>query len=264
MTWDLLALLFLLGLIWGSFLNVCIHRIPQEENIVFPHSHCTSCNQDIPWHDNVPLLSWLWLKGRCRHCSAPISPVYPIVELLTALLTLATLHKFGVTPTGIALLVLGYALVVLTAIDLEHYILPDVITLPGILVGLLLTVAPWFGPPLATWQNALLGAGVGGGGLWLFGWLFKKCSGKDGMGLGDVKLTAMLGAWLGWQALPFTIFAAAILGSVVGIAWILVSGRDRSLPIPFGPYLALGAWGYLYFGPLVYAWYWGRLTPLYP
>lgn len=264
MSWDLMALLFILGLTWGSFLNVCIYRIPLEESIVFPNSRCTSCKHAIQWYDNIPVISWLWLRGHCRQCQQSISPIYPIVELVTGILTLTTITHFGLTPTGIALTILGYALLTLTVIDLYHYILPDVITLPGIIIGLILTVTPWFGPPaLATWQEALFGVGVGGGGLWLFGWLFKRISGKDGMGFGDVKLTAMLGAWLGWQALPFTIFAAAILGSVAGLLWIVISGRDRSLPIPFGPYLAVGAWCYLYFGSTVYAWYLGRLPMSY-
>ncbi|MBF0126612.1 MAG: prepilin peptidase [Magnetococcales bacterium] len=259
MSWDLLALLFILGLVWGSFLNVCIHRLPLEESIVFPGSHCPSCQQAIAWHDNIPLLSWLWLKGRCRHCRESISAVYPIVELATGILTLSTLWHFGLTPTGFALLVLGYALVTLTVIDFFHYILPDRITLPGVVIGLILAAMPWFAPPLASLESALWGAGAGGGGLWLFGWLFMKITGKDGLGLGDVKLTAMLGAWLGWQALPFVIFFSALIGAVVGITWILISGRDRTLPIPFGPYLCLGAWGYLYLGPAVYSWYFGHL-----
>ncbi|MBF0180204.1 MAG: prepilin peptidase [Magnetococcales bacterium] len=260
MPWDLLTLVFIIGLVWGSFLNVCIHRIPLEENIVFPNSRCPACKAAIRWHDNIPLFGWLLLGGRCRDCRGRISPVYPAVELIAALLTLTTVLRFGLTPTGIALVVLGYALIVLTAIDFEHYILPDVITLPGIAIGLLLSFTPWFAPPMASWQGALWGAGAGGGGLWLFAWLFRKISGKDGMGQGDIKLTAMLGAWLGWQALPFTIFGSAVIGSVVGIGWILTSGRDRSLPIPFGPYLALAAWAYLYLGPAVYAWYLGRLA----
>ncbi|MBF0627179.1 MAG: prepilin peptidase [Magnetococcales bacterium] len=258
MSWDLLILLLLIGAIWGSFLNVCIHRIPLEESIVRPRSRCPGCRHTIAWHDNIPILSWLILRARCRHCQQPISPVYPLVELITALLTVSTLYRFGLTPTGVALTALGYALITLTMIDFHHYILPDVITLPGIAIGLLLTVLPGTAPPLASWQNGLIGVTAGGGGLWLFGWIFQKITGKEGMGLGDVKLTAMLGAWLGWQALPLTIFGAAVIGSVVGIGWILLSGRDRSLPIPFGPYLALAAWGYLHLGPAIYGWYLGR------
>ncbi|GAB0058451.1 Type 4 prepilin-like proteins leader peptide-processing enzyme [Candidatus Magnetaquicoccaceae bacterium FCR-1] len=263
MSWHLLAIFAFAGLIFGSFLNVLIHRIPLEENIVFPRSRCPHCRQMIAWHDNIPVLSWLILLARCRHCRARISIQYPLVELTAAILTAATLHRFGLTPTGIALTVLGYALITLTVIDLYHYILPDVITLPGIAVGIVLSLTPWFVPPLANWQESLIGLAAGGGGLWLFGWIFYKLTGKEGMGLGDVKLVALFGAWLGWQALPLIIFGSAVIGSVVGITWILVWGRDRSLPIPFGPYLALAAWGYLHFGPAIYAWYLGRMVMLF-
>ncbi|MBF0614966.1 MAG: prepilin peptidase [Magnetococcales bacterium] len=262
-TWDLMALLMLIGAVWGSFLNVCIHRIPAEENVVVTPSHCPKCQQRIAWYDLIPILSWLILGGRCRHCQERISLVYPLVEFTAALLTVATLHHFGINQTGIALTILGYALITLTVIDLYHYILPDVITLPGIALGLICTWIPGFNPPMAHWQDAWIGVIAGGGGLWLFGWLFQRITGKEGMGLGDVKLTAMLGAWLGWKALPFTIFAAAVIGSVVGLLWIALSGRDRTLPIPFGPYLALGAWGYLHFGPMVYSWYLGRPLVLF-
>ncbi|MBF0341518.1 MAG: prepilin peptidase [Magnetococcales bacterium] len=263
MSWDLMALALLIGAIWGSFLNVCIHRIPLEESVVTPRSRCPGCRHLIAWHDNLPIISWLWLRARCRHCQTAISPLYPLVESITALLTLATLYKFGLTPTGVALVVLGYALITLTVIDFYHYILPDVITLPGIGVGVALSFLPWFHEPLAFWQESLAGVVTGGGGFWLFGWLFQRITGKEGLGLGDVKLTALFGAWFGWQALPFIIFMSAVLGSVAGIAWIVVSGRDRSLPIPFGPYLALAAWGYLYLGPMVYGWYLGRPVLLY-
>lgn len=258
MSLELMLLTLLIGAVWGSFLNVCIYRLPSGGNVALPGSHCPSCQHPIAWRDNIPVISWLLLRARCRHCREPISPVYPLVELLTALLTLTTLLRFGLTPTGLALVLLGYALITLTVIDFFHYILPDVITLPGIVLGLLLAFVAELHPPLADWQPALIGVIGGGGGLWLFGWIFQRLTGKVGMGLGDIKLTAMLGAWLGWQALPFTIFVAAIFGSVVGITWIVVSGRDRALPIPFGPYLALAAWSYLYVGPAVYGWYLGR------
>ncbi|MEO5347308.1 MAG: prepilin peptidase [Magnetococcus sp. YQC-9] len=257
MIWSVENFAIIIGLVFGSFLNVLIHRIPNHVNVVFPRSRCPHCRHVIAWYDNIPLLSWLILRARCRHCQKTISPVYPLVELVAAILTVTTVQRFGLTPTAIALIVLGYALITLTAIDLYHYILPDVITLPGILIGIAISLMPWFAPPLTNWQNGLIGITAGGGGLWLFGWIFQKLFGKEGMGFGDVKLTALFGAWFGWQALPLIIFGSAVIGSVVGIAWILISGRDRSLPIPFGPYLALAAWGYLYFGPTIYIWYLG-------
>jgi leader peptidase (prepilin peptidase)/N-methyltransferase len=253
-------MLFCFGAVVGSFLNVCIYRLPRDESLVTPPSHCPHCGQGVAWHDNVPILGWLWLRGRCRHCRNPISIQYPLVELITALATLWVGSQLGPTLPMAAVLLLTFAFIVMTGIDLYYYILPDVITLPGVALGLIWTGAaqlgaPIGGSPLATFPDAFIGALAGGGGLFAFAWLFKRMTGKDGMGMGDVKLLAMIGAWLGWQALPYTLFLAALLGSVAGITWILVSGRDRSLPIPFGPYLIFGGWTYIFWGPAVYGWY---------
>lgn len=256
MSWDMMLLLVIYGAIVGSFLNVCIHRIPLELSLVRPGSRCPACATPILWRDNIPLLGWLRLGGRCRHCRAPISWRYPLVEAFSAAITVGMVMAFGPTPTGVALLLLMYAFLVLTMIDFDHYILPDVITLPGVVFGLGLAAMPkWFGPPLPTLMDGLIGVAAGGGGLWFFAWVFKRLTGKDGMGFGDVKLLALIGAWMGWQALPFTLFVSSCLGSVAGIAWILVSGRDRRLPIPFGPYLILAAVGYLFVGEASYDWY---------
>ncbi|MEO5377199.1 MAG: prepilin peptidase [Magnetococcus sp. DMHC-6] len=259
MTWTIGFILFIYGAVMGSFLNVCIYRLPREESIVFPGSHCPICQKPILWRDNIPLLGWALLRGRCRQCQGSISPLYPLVELVTALLTVGLGVRFGLTLETLFLVILGYAFIVLTMIDFEHYILPDVITLPGIIFGLLVTALPWIGPPFPPFKEALIGVVAGGGGLWGFAWLFEKITGKVGMGFGDVKLTALIGAWMGWQALPFTIFVSALIGSVVGITWILIAGRDRHLPIPFGPYLIGGAWCYLYWGPEAYTWYFGLI-----
>jgi leader peptidase (prepilin peptidase) / N-methyltransferase len=248
-----LALLF--GGIWGSFLNVCIYRLPLGESIVSPPSRCPGCEKQISWYDNIPILSWSLLRGRCRHCKTAISPLYPAIEALTALLTLQIVWVFGFSWEALALVCLGYAFIVLMMIDFYHYILPDVITLPGILIGLILAWLPQVGPPLAQFDDALIGVAAGGGGLWAFAWTFEKITGKVGMGFGDVKLLALVGAWLGWQALPFTLFGAALMGSVVGLAWIGLRGRDKTKPIPFGPYLVLAAWSFLFIGPQVYGWY---------
>lgn len=253
----------LFGALWGSFLNVCIYRIPLGQNLAFPASRCPHCESPIRWFDNIPLFSWLWLRGRCRRCAHPISPLYPAVESLTALLTWQVVWVFGFRWESLALVALGYAFIVLMMIDFDYYILPDVVTLPGMVIGLAVAWIPTLGSPLPSLQDALIGAAVGGGGLWLFAWLFKTLTGKEGMGLGDVKLLAMIGAWLGWQALPFTLFGASLLGSVMGIGWILLKGRDRSLPIPFGPYLVLAAWSYLYVGADLYRWYLQGFVPGY-
>ncbi len=259
MSWDVMAVLLIFGLTWGSFLNVCIHRIPLRQSIVFPASHCPACDTPIAWRDNIPVFSWLALRGRCRSCRGRISHLYPLVELLTGLLTLHVVHWFGLTPEGAALMVLAYAFLVLLVIDLYHYILPDVITLPGMVLGVVLAALPWFGPPLASLEDSLIGVAAGGGGLWAFAWTFEKLTKKEGMGFGDVKLFALIGAWLGWQALPFTIFAGSLVGSIVGILWMVIAGRDRNQKIPFGPYLVLGAWVFLLYGMDFYAWYFGAL-----
>jgi leader peptidase (prepilin peptidase) / N-methyltransferase len=248
-------LAFLFGAVWGSFLNVCIYRLPLGESIVSPASRCPGCEKPIVWYDNIPLLSWMILRGRCRHCQSSISPVYPFIEAVSALLTLHVVMVFGFSWESLALICLGYSFIVMMMIDLYHYILPDVITLPGILIGLILTWTTQLGSPLGTFDDALIGVAVGGGGLWAFAFIFEKITGKVGMGLGDVKLLAMVGAWLGWQALPYTIFFAALMGSVVGLSWIGLMGRDRSKPIPFGPYLVLAAWSYIFIGAQVYDWY---------
>ncbi|MBF0309443.1 MAG: prepilin peptidase [Magnetococcales bacterium] len=255
------VLLFLFGAIVGSFLNVCIHRLPEHHSLLWPSSHCPACEQPIRWFDNIPLLSWLILRGRCRRCRATISPRYPLIELAGALLPLLVVHRFGLTADALLLTLLGWSFIVLLVIDLYHYILPDVITLPGIVAGLL---AAWLVPrvsALPSLTDASLGLAIGGGLFWLFGWVFERLTGKVGLGFGDVKLLAMIGAWMGWQALPFTIFAAAVAGSVVGLSWILLLGRDRTLPIPFGPYLVLAAWSYLYWGADFYSWYFNAFIP---
>lgn len=260
MPWHVYLFLFLFGSVVGSFLNVLIHRLPLGENVVFPASHCPHCGKRIRWHDNVPLLGWLWLGGRCRDCRAPISPRYPLVELAAGLLPLVVVARFGFTPAAALLTLLGMACITLLVIDLYHYILPDVITLPGIALGLALAFVPGLSPPFPPWSSALIGAAVGGGGLWLFAWTFEKVTGKPGMGFGDVKLLALFGAWMGWPALPFTLFGAAVLGSLVGGGWILFFGRDRSLPIPFGPYLIIAAWIYLFYGLRIWQWYFGLVS----
>ncbi|MBF0383589.1 MAG: prepilin peptidase [Magnetococcales bacterium] len=248
-------LAFAFGGIWGSFLNVCIYRIPAGQSIVYPPSRCPGCEKSIAWYDNIPILSWLYLKGKCRNCKTSISPQYPIIEALSAIMTLHVVTVFGFSWEALALICLGYSFIVMMVIDLYHYILPDVITLPGIIIGLLLAWLPQVGDPIATFNDSIMGVVVGGGGLWLFAWIFEKVTGKVGMGFGDVKLLAMVGAWLGWQALGFTIFFAALLGSIIGIAWITLLGRDRAKPIPFGPYLVLAAWIYIFIGEQVYDWY---------
>jgi leader peptidase (prepilin peptidase) / N-methyltransferase len=246
---DIFAFIF--GAVVGSFLNVCICRIPQGDSIVSPPSHCPACGYRIPFYDNIPLVSWLLLRGKCRACRVPISSQYPLVELITAFLTLFLFMRFGPTFPFVVLFLFCTAMVVITFIDLEHYIIPDVISLSGIVVGF---ACSFFIPSLG-WQNSLLGILAGGGSLYLVATLYQMFTGKEGMGGGDIKLLAMMGAFFGWRAVPFIIFTSSLVGSVIGIAVMLVQKKDTKLAIPFGPFLALGAILYIFFGRQVLHWY---------
>lgn len=206
--------------------------------LVFPASHCPKCHTPIkPWH-NIPILSYLWLKGRCAACQRAIAPRYPIIEAITALLTLFTLYWVGITPWGLALVGVTWTLIVLSVIDLDHHLLPDSLTLPLMWAGL--GFHAWTGEiPL---EDAVFGAMAGYLSLWSVYWGFKLLTGKEGMGYGDFKLLAALGAWLGWQMLPVIVLLSSLVGALVGISLMLMLGRDRNVPIPFGPYLAMAGW----------------------
>ncbi|MBT1076606.1 prepilin peptidase [Geobacter grbiciae] len=242
---------FLLGAAVGSFLNVCIYRLPAGESVVSPPSRCPACGAGIrPWH-NIPILGWLILGGKCHDCGAPISPRYPFVELLNGLLSLALFLKFGPSPTFLVLFVFCSALVAVTFIDLDHQIIPDVISLPGIVVGFACSFAlPWLG-----WKSSLIGIVAGGGSLLAVAWLYELLTKKEGMGGGDIKLLAMMGAFLGWRSVPFIIFASSLIGSVIGVTLMLVQNKDSKLAIPFGPFLATGAVLYIFFGKAIITWY---------
>lgn len=245
------AVVFILGLLIGSFINVCIYRVPRQESIVFPSSHCPSCAQPIRPYDNIPLLSFLFLKGRCRSCRAPISWRYPLVELIHGAGYLFILHQFGLSFAALIYALFFSSLMAVTFIDLSHQIVPDVITLPGMVLGLLAasTVLPP-GP-----INSLIGLFLGGGLFYLVAVLSIALLKKEGMGGGDIKLIAMIGAFLGWKGMLLTIFLAALAGSVSGLFLVLVRGRSRAEPIPFGPFLALGAMVSLFWGPEILNWY---------
>jgi len=245
------AVVFILGLLVGSFINVCIYRLPRRESIVFPASHCTSCEQPIRPYDNIPLLSYLILRGRCRSCRAPISWRYPLVELVHGLGYLFILNHFGPSFAAVIYALFFSSLLAVTFIDLSHQIVPDVITLPGMVLGLLAasTVLPP-GP-----INALIGLFLGGGLFYLVAVLSIALLKKEGMGGGDIKLIAMIGAFLGWKGMLLTIFLAALSGSIAGLFLVLVRGQSRAEPIPFGPFLALGAMISLFWGPEILQWY---------
>ncbi len=242
---------FILGLLIGSFLNVCIHRLPAKESIVFPRSYCPSCKNQIPAYDNIPIIGFLFLRGRCRSCKTPISWRYPAVELLNGVGYLLILHFFGKTPETLIYAGFFSALVVITFIDLTHQIIPDVITLPGIpLCFIAASTVLSIG-----FMNSLQGILLGGGFFYLIAWLSLILLKKEGMGGGDIKLTAMIGALLGWQNVLLAIFSASIAGSIVGLTLIGTGLRNRSDPIPFGPFLVIGALIALFFGDDILIWY---------
>jgi leader peptidase (prepilin peptidase)/N-methyltransferase len=235
---------FFLGAVIGSFLNVCIWRIPAEKSIVFPSSHCPKCGTSIRPYDNIPILSWLILRGRCRDCGEAISARYPLVELLTGLLSLALGWLYGPGLPYLAAFLFTAALVVITFIDLDHQIIPDVISLPGIPVFLLLAV---FVMGIGFWDS-LLGVLVGGGFLYLIAVGYELLTKREGMGGGDIKLLAMIGAFLGWQSLFFVVFMSSILGALVGVVLIAIHGKDMKYAVPFGPFLSIAAVMYLFVG----------------
>lgn len=272
--WLFVSTAGVLGLMAGSFLNVVIHRLPQmmqrdwqtqcrellalpgdsvapaRFDLVAPRSRCPQCGHGITALENIPLLSYLALKGKCSACGARISPRYPLVELLSAVLSAAVAAHFGFGAMSAAALLLTWALLALTFIDLDHQLLPDSITLPLLWGGLLLSLGGVF----VDSRTAITGAAAGYLSLWSVYWLFKLLTGKEGMGQGDFKLLAVFGAWLGWQALPLIIMLSSLVGALVGISLMLFRSLQRDTPIPFGPYLAAAGWIALLWGaPLTQA-----------
>ena len=247
--------IFLMGLCIGSFLNVCIYRLPESKSIVHPRSMCPNCDTLIPFYDNIPLFSYLWLKGQCRRCKVKISMRYPMVELLGGLVALGTYLRFGLTIETLIYYVFIAALLVVTFIDLDHRIIPDVITLPGIPI----CFAASFALPDITYKDALLGILVGGGSLFLVAWVYTILTKKEGMGGGDIKLLAMMGAIVGWQGVLFTIFVASLVGTLAGLAVMLQSHKGLKLAVPFGPFLSIGSITYIFFGTPLIDWYFNLL-----
>ena len=261
----------------GSFLNVVIHRLPVmmerdwraqcaefEEhqhssdngvepafNLVVPRSRCPHCQHQISALNNIPLLSYALLGGRCGHCKGSISIRYPAIELLGGLLAVAVIWHFGPSLQGAGALVLSFSLLALAAIDFDTQYLPDTITLPLLWAGLILNLNATYVPL----NEAVIGAMAGYLSLWSIYWLFKLVTGKEGMGYGDFKLLAALGAWLGWSLLPAIILLSSLVGAVIGVAMIMIRGHDRQIPIPFGPYLAIAGWICLLWGEQLAGWY---------
>ena len=267
----------LLGLCIGSFLNVVIHRLPKmmerqwraecaelsgqeavpgpRYNLVVPRSACPSCGHLISAIENVPVLSWLALGGKCKGCKTAISPRYPIVELLTGALSGYIAWHFGFGIAAAGALMFTWAMIALTFIDLDTFFLPDSITLPLLWLGLLFNINATF----VSLSSAVIGAVAGYLSLWSVYWVFKWATGKEGMGYGDFKLLAAIGAWLGWTMLPLTILLSSLVGAAIGIVLIVFAGRGRSMPIPFGPYLAIAGMIALLYGPALNRAYLGPL-----
>jgi leader peptidase (prepilin peptidase)/N-methyltransferase len=250
---------FVFGAIIGSFLNVCIVRIPNDESVVHPGSRCPKCKAPIPFYCNIPLISYLFLMGRCRVCSERISPRYLFVELLTGLFAVALYYRFGIGFEFFVLFLFTAALIVISFIDLDVRIVPDVISLPGIVLGLLCSIIGYFffadAGVIPTPASSLIGILTGGGFLLATAWLYEKVTGVEGMGGGDIKLLAMIGAFLGWPAVPLTLFVASLIGSVVGLACMLVTGAGRRLALPFAPFLCSGALVSIFFSDAIIQFY---------
>ncbi|GAA6152322.1 prepilin peptidase [Pseudoteredinibacter isoporae] len=271
---SLAGVVGILGLLVGSFLNVVIYRLPKmlerewkhscceileqdapEDsdtfNLIIPASTCPSCQHKIRAWENIPVVSYLFLRGRCSQCENPISIRYPIIEAVTALLSAVLAVKFGFSWQLAAALLLTWSLITLTMIDIDTQLLPDNITLPLLWLGLIVNSQGLF----TELPNALWGAIFGYLSLWSVYWAFKLLTGKEGMGYGDFKLLGALGAWMGWQALPLTILLSSVVGAVIGIAGIMIMGRDKNVPMPFGPYLSIAGWIYFMWGDSIVASY---------
>ncbi len=267
-----------IGLIIGSFLNVVIHRLPvmmqresdnyvaaendqppvhtERYNLLLPRSACPACGHSLSALENIPLISFLWLRGRCRHCQTPISSRYPIVELCTAALTALVAWRMGTQALGLASLVMLWFLIAMSCIDFDTQILPDDLTLPLLWLGLLVNLRGGFVPL----QDAVIGAAAGYLSLWLVYWLFRFVTGKEGIGYGDFKLLAALGAWLGWIMLPLIVLLSSAIGAIVGLLLIALRGHARDKPIPFGPFLAMAGLVALLAGDAIVQFYLNKLT----
>ena len=246
------VVLLMFGLAVGSFLNVCIYRLPRRESLNWPGSHCTACSRALAWYENLPLVSWLALRGRCRTCRAAISPMYPAVEAITGAVFVAGYFIYGWTPLLAVRLMFAAAMIVLFAIDLRHHILPNAITLPGIVIGFVLSFVL---PP--GWLASLIGLIAGGGILFAIGETYYRVRGIEGLGMGDVKMLAMIGAFLGWKLMLVTLVLASFAGSLVGIGVMLAGRGGMTFALPFGTFLAVGALAAAVAGDPILAWYLG-------
>jgi len=250
------TLVGLLGLMIGSFMNVCIYRLPRHLSPVRPRSSCTTCGHAIAWYENIPIVSYVFLRGRCRGCGSHISVMYPIIEAVTGAMFLGAYLLYGPSPLLLARLLFGCVLIVLFVIDLQHKILPNVITLPGIVAGLLLSEVA--GPG---WRASLIGVLVGGGMLWAIAEVYYRMRHEDGLGMGDVKMLAMIGAFLGWKLTLLTLVLASFSGSIIGVVVLVAKKESLKYALPFGTFLAVAAMASAIVGDRIVAWYFGLYAP---
>jgi len=273
-----LGFVALLGLLVGSFINVIVYRLPimlerawqSSElpnelptvafNLAVPRSHCPSCAQQLSASENVPVVSFLFLRGRCRHCKSRISARYPLVEIAASVASILVAMTFGFTASTLAFLAFAWFLLALSLIDLDHHLLPDDLTLPLLWLGLLVSAFN-LGLPGVSLFDAVIGAAAGYITLWSLFWAFLLVTGKEGLGYGDFKLLAALGAWLGWQAILPVLLLASLAGAAIGLILIVFGGRERSAPLPFGPFLAAAGFVMLIWGPQVLALYGTLFAP---
>ncbi|MBA7495629.1 Prepilin peptidase PppA [subsurface metagenome] len=248
-----IILIFILGLIVGSFSNVCIYRIPRNESIIYPASHCPKCRSNISPKDNIPLLSYILLKGRCRNCKSKISIQYPIVEFITGLIYLIIYLIYGLNIQSLIYIILSSALIIITFIDLNEQVIPEVISLPGIVVGLILS----FFVTYVSFINSALGIVIGGGIILVIRLAGSLIFKKESMGIGDIELAAMIGAFLGWRYIIMSLFLGFFLGALAGIILILSKIKSREDVVPFGPFIVLGSFITLLWGEKIITWYIG-------
>ncbi len=248
-----MLLMAALGLIVGSFLNVCIFRLPRRQSINWPGSRCTACARPLAWYENIPVFSWLALRGRCRTCRERISVMYPLVEVITGALFVAGYVIYGWTPLLAVRLAFACSMVVLFAIDLRHHILPNVITVPGIVVGFVLSLVL----PAPGWKSSLIGLLAGGGVLFAIAEAYYRLRGVEGLGMGDVKMLSMIGAFLGWPLMLVTLVLASFAGSIIGVGIIASRRGGMKAALPFGTFLAVGALTAAVAGDAIVDWYVG-------
>lgn len=242
----ILIFVFLFGISFGSFLNVLIYRLPAKQSLTKPPSKCPKCNSRIRFYDNIPIISYIILGGKCRHCKKPISPRYPAIEILSGLLAVLAIYSYGFSVKGIEVVYLSLIFLAIFFIDLDHTIIPDVFTLSGIVIGLAISFVPG---SIVGWKHSLIGIAVGGGSFMLVGIAGEFIFKKEALGFGDVKYAAMVGAFLGWKNLVLMLLVASFLGSVIGLALIYFKAKKgQPTYIPFGPFLTIGAWVSIYFG----------------